>query len=221
MSELQLILRRPAEAARRATEGESLRALVATSLAAIVCGAAAFGGVVGSFRGGLQIAYAALKLPLALCATLAIGVPAFHAIGVALGQRWTFRSVVALSLASAARGALVLFALAPALWLAIDRGLAYHATALAATLAFALSGIAALAVLLRGLGGSGLAQLASAVAIASVFLLVSGQTSWILRPWLVRPRTEDVPFVRAREGSFADALARSGLSATGRYDEAR
>lgn len=217
MSELQSLLRRPAETARRALDGESLRPLVATSLAAVVCGGAAFGGVVGSFRGGAQIAYAALKLPLVLCATLVIAVPAFHAIGSALGQRWSFRAVVALSLASAARGALVLLAVAPALWLAIDLGLGYHATALAAALAFALSGVAALAVLLRGLG-EGPMRLASALAIAGVLLAVSGQTSWILRPWLVRPRTEDVPFVRAREGGFADALVRSSRSAAGIYD---
>lgn len=221
MSALDLLLRRPDEAARTATASDGdLRALVATSIGAVAAGGAAFGGVVGSFRGGEQIAYAAIKLPLALLAALAIGVPAFHAIGASLGRRWTFRAVIALSLASAGRGALVLFATAPLLWLAIDRGLGYHATALAATLAFALSGIAALGVLLRGLG-TGPTQLASAIAIAAVFLVVSAQTSWILRPWLVRPRTEDVPFVRAREGGFADAIATSARSAVGIYDGVR
>jgi hypothetical protein len=52
-----------------------------------------------------------------------------------------------------------------------------------------------------------------------VFFAVGGQTSWILRPYLVRPRTEQVPFVRAREGSFADALLMSSRSARGIYKE--
>lgn len=218
MSVLQVLLRSPGETARRAIEGESLRALVATSICAVLAGGAAFGGVVGSFRGGAQIAYAGIKLPLALLATLVICVPAFHAIGAALGRRWSYRAVIALSLASAARASLVLFALAPVLWLAIDRGLGYHPTALAATLAFATAGAAALGVLLRGLG-EGTGRFVSAIAIAATFLAVSGQTSWILRPWLVRPRTEDVPFVRAREGSFADAIATSSRSAVGIYDD--
>lgn len=217
MSGLEILLRNPAETARRAIAGESMRPLVATSIAAIVAGGAAFGGVVGSFRGGEQIAYAGIKLPLALLAILVICVPAFHAIGASLGRAWSYRAVIALSLAAAARGALVLFALAPVLWLAIDRGLDYHATALAATLAFAVGGAASLGVLLRGLG-AGPGQLTSALAIALVFLAVSGQTSWILRPWLVRPRTEDVPFVRAREGGFADAIVTSTRSAAGVYD---
>ncbi len=219
MSALELLLRDPAEAAQRAVDGRSLRPLVATSIAAIAAGGAAFGGVVGSFRGGEQIAFAALKLPLAGIAALAIGVPAFHAIGAALGRRWSFRGVIALSLASAARGSLVLFAIAPALWLAIDRGLGYHATAIAATVAFLLAGAASLGVLLRGIG-PGRGQLGSALAIAVVFLAISGQTSWILRPWLVRPRSEDVPFLREREGSVADAIVTSARSAVGVYDDA-
>lgn len=217
MSGLEILLRNPAETARRAIAGESMRPLVATSIAAIVAGGAAFGGVVGSFRGGAQIAYAGVKLPLALLAILVLCVPAFHAIGAALGRAWRYRAVIALSLAAAARGALVLLALAPVLWLAIDRGLGYHATALAATMAFAIGGAASLGVLLRGLG-SGTGQLTCALAIAMVFLAVSGQTSWILRPWLVRPRSEDVPFVRAREGGFADALVTSSRSAAGLYE---
>lgn len=41
----------------------------------------------------------------------------------------------------------------------------------------------------------------------------------ILRPYLVRPRTEHIPFVRAREGGFADALYMSSRSARNVYDE--
>ena len=71
MSALELLLRSPGETARRAIAGESMRSLVAISIAAIAAGGAAFGGVVGSFRGGAQIAYAGIKLPLALLAMLA------------------------------------------------------------------------------------------------------------------------------------------------------
>ncbi len=212
MNEIDLLLRDPDEAARRSMAAESLRALVMTSLGTIVLGGAVFGAVVGSFRGGMQVVYASLKLPIALVMVMVITVPAVHAIGAALGQKWTFQTVTALCLASLGRGALVLFAVAPILYLAIDLGLQYHTTALMAVLAFGLAGIASLGILLRGIALPR-ARVAGALAMALVFVAVSGQTSWILRPWLLRPRTEDVPFLRAPEGGFIESIATSTRSA--------
>lgn len=212
MNDIDLLLRNPSEIARRSSAGESLHSLVMTSLGIIVLGGAVFGAVVGSFRGGEQIAYASIKLPFALVMVMVITVPAFHAIGAALGQRWTFQTVVALSLASLGRGALVLFAVAPMLYLAIDLGLQYHSTALVAVLAFGLAGVAALGVLLRGIELPR-CRIAGALAMAFVFLAVSGQTSWVLRPWLLRPRAESVPFLREREGGFVESIVTSARSA--------
>ena len=59
-----------------------------------------------------------------------------------------------------------------------------------------------------------------ALSFVVLFFAVGGQTSWILRPYLVRPRTEAPPFLRAREGGFADAVVQSIRSAVGIYDEA-
>lgn len=214
---ISLLLRDPGEVARRCLDEENLRPLTLASLGALVLGAAAFGGVVGSFRGGVQIAYAATKIPLAMLAALVISVPAFHAIAASLGRPWPFRTVVALTVASAGRAALVLLAAAPVLWLAYDLGLGYHSAALAATLAYALAAVAALGVLLRGLG-DGKHRVTTTLAFVAVFLAAAGQTGWLLRPYLLRPRTEGVPFVRAREGGFGDALYRSARSSVGVYD---
>jgi hypothetical protein len=49
-------------------------------------------------------------------------------------------------------------------------------------------------------------------------LAVGVHTSWTLWSYLCRPRTVDVPFLREREGSFADSLRRSSRSALGIYD---
>ncbi len=207
----------PADIAACCREDRDTRAIAVTSLVAVVLGAAAFGGVIGSFRGGAQIAYAALKIPLALVATLAVCAPAFHALAAGLGRAWPMRSIIALALAAAGRSSLVLLALSPALWLLFDFGLDYHAAALAAALAYAIAGFAAIGILVRGLGpGSGRAL--TATLFIGVFFAVGGQSSWILRPYLVRPRTEHVPFLRAREGGFADSLHRSSRSAAGIYD---
>jgi hypothetical protein len=216
-SPIGLLLRSPREVARRCLEEEGLKPLAVAALAAIAVGAAVFGGVVGSFRGGLQIAYAALKMPAALLAAIVLCVPAFHAIAASLGRAWPLRTVVALTLSAAGRAALVLLAFAPVLWLLYDLGLGYHAAALAAAGAYAVAGLAALGVLLRGLGDA-THRLTTAVAFVVVFLAAGGQTSWVLRPYLVRPQTEGIPFVRSVEGGFADALWRSSRSAVGVYD---
>lgn len=214
---ISLLLRDPREVARRCVEEEGLRPLVTASLASLVAGSAVFGAVVGSFRGAEQIAFASIKVPLAMLGALVVCVPAFHAIAASLGRPWPLRTVIALSVTSAGRAALVLLAFAPVLWLAFDLGLGYHAAALAATCTYGLAGLAALGVLLRGLGESK-NRITTAIAFVLVFLAAAAQTGWLLRPYLVRPRTEDIPFVRAREGSVAEAIARSARSSVGIYD---
>lgn len=221
---LNRLLRSPGEIATACCEDRDARAVVATSLAAVAVGAAAFGGVIGSFRGGLQIVYAAVKLPLAMLLTLAITVPAFHALSAGLGRALPMRSTIALALASAGRAALVLLALSPLVWIILDRQIGYHTAALICALAYAVAGVAALGLLLRGLG-EGPGKLITALAFGAVFFAVAGQTSWIFRPYLVRPRTwamaqghRQVPFFRGYEGSFADAIYQSSRSARGVYD---
>ena len=215
-----LLLRDPGEVARRCLNEEGLKPLALASLAAVALGAAVFGGVVGSFRGDEQILFAALKIPVALLGALVICVPAFHAIAASLGRPWPLRTVIALTLAAAGRAALVLLATAPALWLVFDLGLGYHGSALLATAAYVLAGVAALGVLVRALGKSR-HRLTTALAFVAVFMAAMGQTGWILRPYLVRPQTPEIPFLRELEGSFADAVYRSSRSAAGVYDRAR
>jgi hypothetical protein len=223
---LNRLLRAPDEIAAACREDRDTRLIAAASLAALCVGAAVFGGVIGSFRGGLQIVFAAVKVPLALLGTLALSAPAFHAIAAGLGRPLPMRTVVTLALASAGRAALVLLAVAPLLWLAFDRGIGYHAAALASAVAYAAAGLAALSLLVRGLG-EGPGRLLTALGCAAVFFAVGGQASWILRPYLIRPRTwsaaqhhvQRIPFVRAYEGSFAASIYTSSRSARGVYDE--
>jgi hypothetical protein len=212
------LLRAPSDIAVACREDREIREIAATSLIAILVGAAAFGAVIGSFRGGVQIVYGAVKIPLVMMITLAICAPAFHAFAACLGRAWPMRSIIALTLAAAGRSSLVLLAVSPALWLLFDLGLGYHTAALTAALTYAIAGAAAVGILIRGLGAQA-GRLLTACAFVAVFFAVGGQTSWILRPYLVRPRTENIPFVRAREGSFADALLMTSRSARGIYDE--
>ncbi|MFO0588700.1 MAG: hypothetical protein U0441_14215 [Polyangiaceae bacterium] len=217
---LNRLLRTPADIAADCRDDRDMRSIASTSLGALALGAAVFGGVIGSYRGGIQIFYGAVKVPLAMMATLAFCVPAFHAIAAGLGRAFPIRTIVGLVLAAAGRAALVLFALAPLLWLAFDRGLDYHRAVMLSSLAYAGAGGAALSVLVHGLG-KGPHRALTAIAFAAVFFAVGGQASWILRPYLIRPRTweaaehhaQRIPFVRGYEGTFADSLFESSRSA--------
>ncbi len=204
------LLREPLEVARSCHEPSNLRPLARTALLIIVIGGAAFGAAVGSYRGGWQTGFAALKIPLATLATLVVCVPAFYALAASFGRIWPMRTVIALLLAAGARCALVLLALAPIVWLAIDLGASYHASKLLAALAYSLAGLSALLLTLRALGPQP-GRPAAAVCGRAGFLLVGGQCAWLLRPYLGDPADRVVPFIAigAEGGGVAGALWRA------------
>ncbi len=209
LSLLGRILRSPAAIAADCRDDRGTSSMAATSLVVIVAGVALFGATVGSWQGGLQTWLAAAKLPLAIVATLVLSAPAYYGISAVFERPWSARSVVSLMLAAGARLALVLLAATPALWLAIDLGASYDAAKLLATLAFALAGLAALSLLVRGVG-EGEGKRATLALFVGVFLLVGAQASWILRPYIGTPGENDVVyFTRAHEGGLANQLSES------------
>lgn len=212
------LLRAPQDIARRCREGSDLRPLAITALASLGLGGAVFGAVLGSPRGLLQAIHAAIKLPVAMLAALALCVPAFHVLAAGLHRPLALRTVSALVLAASGRAAMILLACSAPLWLLLDLGLGYHAGILCAAGCYALGGAAALGLLLRGLTAS-FRGAATAAAFLCVLLPVGGQTAWMLRPFFGRPAQAEIPLVRAREGSFVDAVWTSSWSALGIYTE--
>ena len=210
LSTLESLLRHPSAVAGDCRDGRQLQTIARDSLILVAVGGVIFGAVLGTLRGDVQIAYGAIKMPLAFLATLVLSVPAFYGVSAAYGQAWPLSRLVALVLAASARAALVLVALSPALWLAMDLGLGYHLSVLAASAAYAVAGIAALAVLLAGLRGP--TALRTAGVFALILFAVGSQVAWSLRPYFVRPAAENVPFVRAPEGTAMDAVLTSGKS---------
>jgi hypothetical protein len=204
------LVRHPEEVLRRCREPGAQAAIARTALVMIALGGALFGAAVGSFRGGGQIFFSAVKIPAATLATLAICGPGFAALAAAYGRHWTLRETLALALAAGARSSLVLFALAPALWLAIDLGASYDHARLGAALAYALAGFSALVFLLRGLGDAP-GRTATAASFVVLFAIVGSQTAWLLRPYLGDPRDGEVPLFAhgRREGGLGGALERS------------
>jgi hypothetical protein len=204
------LLRHPEEIVERCRNPAAQRDVVRLDLLLIAAGGALFGAVVGTFRGGAQIPIAALKIPIATLTTLAISGPGLAAFAVAFGRRWTVRETLSFLLSAGARSSLVLFALAPVLWLVIDLEASYSTIRLAATAAYALAGLSGFFLLLRSLGPApGRAPVAACFVL--LFLVVGGQSAWLLRPFLGDPSDRRVPlFSQGRhEGGLVDTLGRS------------
>jgi hypothetical protein len=220
---LELLMRDPMqflEATDRAVDDPAAAAgLARVLLAAVAVGAGAFGAVVGAHRGGLQVVWCALKVPLILGITLVVCTPAFVALARAAGLSLGARHVITLSLAACARFALVLLGLAPVVWLSQGWSMGYHRVILAVVAVCAVAGFASARLTFRGLARAGGAGTRVGLAVVALFALVGAQTSWILRPYVVRPRTEQVPFVRALEGDFLAAVVTTARSAV-RYSGA-
>ena len=213
----QLLRDRPAVLAR-IEAGRGLAALMPTFVATIAIGAALTGAALGSFRGGAQIGFAAVKLPLALLATAALCAPALTALGRGLGRPAALARDLALVTMALAVGALVLVALVLVVLVARAVDLAYHGSILLAVGVGAVGGLAAIAVLTGGLRRAAIKDAGLAAGLfALIFAVVGAQSAWTLRPWLVRPRTPEVPFVRSLEGSLYDAVLDTARSASGRY----
>lgn len=213
------LLRDRAGVLERIAQRRALPALARVLLATLAIGAAMFGVAVGSYRGGVQLAFAALKVPLVLIATAVVCAPTLTAVSRALGRPASLTRDLTLLMTSLAIGALVLLALAPVLLAARAAEVDYHQAIVLASGCAALAAAAALATLWRGVRSRGPRGAVTAIAVmALVFAAVGAQVSWTLRPFLVRPQTVDVPFVRDVDGSLYDALRRSVRSAAGDYD---
>jgi hypothetical protein len=209
---LDRLLRSPREIAEDCREERGTGAIAQTSLIVIALGAAVFGAVVGSWNGGRQVAFAALKLPMVSIATLALCGPAFFALAQVFGRPWPLRAVVSFMLAAGARLSLVLLASAPVLWLTINLGASYDLVKVLAALVYALAGLASVTLLVHGLGKEkGRATILAL--FVGIFLLAGGQTAWVLRPYIgMHDRSADISFfTREREGGLAYQLY---LSAT-------
>jgi hypothetical protein len=202
----------------RIVAGKDLMEITRTMIVTIAIAMAIVGAALGSSRGGIQIGYAAIKLPLVLIGTAALSAPALTAIGAALGRRSKLTADLALVITALAYGALLMSACTPLILLARALDLSYHQMILATVSMFAVAGCMSLRMVTRALAAEhNPGRNAALLGLCVVFALVGGQLSWSLRPYLLRPRTPEVPFLRETEGSLLDAVTGAIRSARGIY----
>lgn len=194
-----------------ATQSTMVRVL----LLSILAGTAAFGAAVGFTRGGIQVLYAALKLPLVVLVTALVSTPALTALGLALGRAAELRTDLVRVLATLARGSLMLAALAPVMLVATCVRLAYHKTVMLLVLCCAVAGLTALPTLARALWSERRGRGLLVAAMLLVVGMAGTHSAWLFRPYVVRPQTIDVPFIRAPEGTFEDALVEHAQKGAG------
>lgn len=197
----------------------NVREILRTMTLTIAVAMMIVGAALGSYRGGIQIVYAGLKAPLVLLGTAALSAPVLTAIGGALGRRSRLAVDLALVMSALAWGALVVAAFTPLIMLGRASELSYHAMVLGTVAVFSIGGLAALSMIVRAMAlEAGRGWLTAVVGMCLVFVMVGGQLAWALRPYLLRPKTPDVVFVREVEGSLVDAIVGAVRSARGIYD---
>ena len=215
---LDELLRHRGRLLRRIEAGEDLLTIARAMLLTIIVCTAAVGAAVGFYRGGIQIFYASLKLPVVLLMTAALCAPVFTTLKMALQHKVSLVADFALILCSLALACLVAVSLSPFLLLAALRDTGYHTFVLMCVSLCAVGGVAGYVYFFRGMHRQ-LKRGYRLVTITLLFVmaLVCTQFTWIARPYVVRPASAEVPFVRAFEGSFLDAVQQSVDSARGIY----
>lgn len=211
-----LVLRSPRDLVDLAEDRSALGALVPRILLIAVCSALVFGAVVGSYRGGPQIAYAAVKMPLLLLVPLLVASPAFVALLKTFGLQADATRLGFAGLVAMARIALVSAAAAPVLWLVYSLSPGYHAATFLLAATLLLAGTASLPALSQVLSVSNAGSRVAILLGVCLLGLTTAQTGWVLRPFVARPRAE-VALLRPIEGNIFGSLARLPLAAADIY----
>jgi hypothetical protein len=158
-----------------ATEGPHSARTLAALLAYLTLGGLAYGGVMGGFGLGSpdrlwQVAYSALKVPLLLLVTFALGLPSFFVLNTLFGLRDDFGQALRALAATQAGVALALASLAPltAVWYLTTAD--YEEALLFNALMFAVASLAGQLLLRR---------------FYQPLIARDSKHRWLLRGWLV------------------------------------
>jgi hypothetical protein len=181
------VLARPERLLDAADDPAALARLASPLLLLTVLGAGLFGVVVGSFDGGWQLAWAALKMPLVLLVPAVVTVPALRALHARDGGPASLRRTGLAALVAAARVAILCTAAAPLVWLVYSLHPPYTIAILMLAGGLGLCGLPGLLFLGRAFSPGGRGGVAAVAATVLLVGVVIAQTGWLLRPFVVTP----------------------------------
>lgn len=176
-------------------EEEGLIPRLLALVAVMTAGAALYGAVLGAWRGGPQMIYAAIKLPLVLIVTSGLTMPFNWMTAILLGLRIRFGQVAVLTFLVLAVASVVLASLVPVVWLftvsappvSVEARTTHNLLYLLHTGVVAFSGVVG-ASILRGTLGRLTDETHTANRIFFIWLvtfaLVGGEVAWALRPFV-------------------------------------
>jgi hypothetical protein len=216
MTTLEQLLREPSMLLENINNERDVVEISRVMLGTIAVTGAIFGAALGAYHGGIQILYAALKLPLVILLTACVCAPVLTMSNRALGRGASISRDIAMVLSALALGGLVIAALAPILLLAGLLRMSYHEAILVAFGSCGLGGLVGLSLLWRGLRFES-NNLWATLFVIGAFGICGMQMSWVFRPYLVRPKTVEVPFVRELEGNILESMMKTQRSARGLY----
>ena len=200
--------------------GEKLRAMLISSILFL----ALYGAVMGSTHSLWQTLSSAAKLPVLFLATLIVCSPTLYFFNVLFGSNQSLTQNVALILTAITVTAVLLLSFAPIVVFFLLTTSNYQFFKLMNVIIFAICAIVGVIFLGQGMkivssagkdGATGRRWLIWLWVI--VYAFVGSQMAWTLRPFLLRPRTPQIPFIRSVEGSFLEAVVVSSRSARGIY----
>ena len=181
LSLITQVLRDPAAVVRTATPAD-LAWLAPRLLLLSGVGAALLGGVVGGYRGGPQVLYAALKLPLLLWIPPLVALPAVHALWRACEVDVSYRRLALAVLTGMARAGVLASAAAPVLWLPYSVELDYHLSVVLLAGMLVLVGLPGLTAIAAAIPAGGVRRWMAGGASMVLLGLLFAQTGWLLRP---------------------------------------
>lgn len=210
------VLRDPLEVVDSASDPVALRSVAPRLLAIAAAGAAVFGAVAGSYRGGEQVVFAAVKMPFLLWIPVALTLPVVRALWASCEVEVPWTRVAVAGLVAMARTAVLAAALGPVLWLLYSVRPDYHLSVLLLAGTLAVVGLPGLSVLARAMPSGGRRRGLAMAGSLFVLGLCTMQTGWLLRPFVARP-TAEVAFLRPIEEDVFSSLGATTRSAVGDY----
>lgn len=184
------------------------RGAIPRLLALVFLGAGLFGLAVGTYRGGIQVALSALKMPFVLLSPLLVTLPALRVLHSSQEGEVSPRRAGMAALVGAARVAILASALVPLVWLLYSLQPPYRASLLFMAASLALVGIPGLFTVGRALAPRGKPGLSASLLTVGLCGLVIAQSGWLLRPFVVTPGARVSFLCPIQEDVFTGLLKR-------------